>query len=205
MTQVQVAYVRTALAAAVTFLGFFLLGYGGILVSAGLGHSVAVVWPATAFGMCMLLRLSRNGRTDAVLLTAILLAGLLANGLQGDPVFETVSYSVINVLEVLAGVLVTRRFAVPRFRTMGATLRFALAAGLAPALFGAALAGLFNRLTGNADWLDSGTQWFFANLLGFCMLFPLGITLSWHQFAKLCSCSRRASWRKAVLLFMRHS
>ena len=185
MTRVQAFYARTALAACVTFLGFFLLGYGGIMVSAGRGNAVAVIWPATAFGMCMLLRLSRDRRIDAVLLTTILLAGLLANGLQGAPALETVSYSIINVLDVLAGVLVTRRFAVPRFRTMGATLRFALAAGLAPALFGAALAGLFHGLSGHAGWLDSGVQWFFANLLGFCMLFPLGMTLSWRQFAKL--------------------
>ena len=68
MTRVQAFYARTALAACVTFLGFFLLGYGGIMVSAGRGNAVAVIWPATAFGMCMLLRLSRDRRIDAVLL-----------------------------------------------------------------------------------------------------------------------------------------
>ena len=179
------SHLRTVVAAALTAAGFFILGYGGILISAGQGHSVSVIWPATAFGMCMVLRLSRDRRTDALLLAAVLLGGLLANGMAGDPLPETIAYSVINVLDVVAGVLAARRFAVPRFRTVGATLGFAASVGIAPALLGAGLAALVNALYGHADWLASGTQWFFANVLGFCMLFPFGMTISLRQFAKL--------------------
>ena len=183
--------------AAFTCLGFFLLGYGGILLSDAVSHNVAVVWPATAFGMCVLLRQSRGPRRDIILLTAILLGGLAANGATGKPFLVNLSYSITNVLDVLAGVWTTRRFAVPRFRTISATLRFALAVGIGPALLGAAFAGLINAASGNPDWLASGLQWFGANFLAFCMLFPFGMTISFRQFAKL-HLARRA-WEAAIV------
>ena len=40
------------------------------------------------------------------------------------------------------------------------------------------------RVTGGDAWL-TGLQWFFANVLGVCILFPLGMTVSLRQFAKL--------------------
>jgi signal transduction histidine kinase len=175
---------RMTAAAAATAIGFFLLGFGGIYLSAGQGNSVAVIWPATAFGMCMLLRLSRNIQNDALLLGAVLIGDLLANGLEGASWPMNISYSLINVADVAAGVVATRRFAVPRFRTMRATLGFAAVAGIAPALLSASLAALVNALYGHPDWLTSGMQWFFANVLGFSMLFPFGMTVSFRQFAR---------------------
>ena len=35
------------------------------------------------------------------------------------------------------------------------------------------------------DALATGVQWFFANVLGVCILFPFGMTVSLRQFAKL--------------------
>src|SRR5580704_2419885 len=92
-----------AIVSACTFAGFFLLGYGGILVWSGNTHAPTPIWPATAFGMCMLLRLSRSRRQDLLMLGAILLAGLLANRLGGLPLPLTIAYSSINVLDVTAG------------------------------------------------------------------------------------------------------
>ena len=184
--------------AAFTCLGFIVLGYGGILLSDGVSHNVAVIWPATAFGMCVILRQSRGPRRDAILLTAILLGGLAANGATGKPFLINISYSIANVLDVLAGVWATRSFAVPRFRTLGATLRFSLAVGIAPPLLSAVLAALINAASGNPDWLASGLQWFCANFLSFCMLFPFGMTISLRQFAKL-KLKRRAM--EAAIVF----
>jgi signal transduction histidine kinase len=47
------------------------------------------------------------------------------------------------------------------------------------------LAGLLVRLHGGADWLSAGREWCCANLLGFLMLFPFGMALSFRQFSKL--------------------
>jgi signal transduction histidine kinase len=170
--------------AAITFTGFFLLGYGGILVTGGNSHQASPVWPATAFGLCLLLRLSRSRADDLAMLAAILAGGLLANRLGGASPSLVIGFSIINLLDVSAGLVAMRKLARPRFNTMASALRFGLAAAISPSLFGAVLSFLLMRAIGGNAWL-TGVQWFFANVLGVCILFPLGMTVSLRQFAKL--------------------
>jgi signal transduction histidine kinase len=166
------------------FSGFFLLGYGGILIAGGNSKPVSPVWPATALGLCLLLRLSRSRRDDLAMLSAILLGGLLANWLGGAPPPLVIGFSVINLLDVLAGLVAMRKLAQPRFNTLKSALRFSTAAVISPSLFGAVLSYLLIRATGG-DALMTGVQWFFANALGVSILFPLGMTISLRQFGKL--------------------
>src|ERR1700728_759981 len=88
-----------------TFAGFFLLGYGGILLAGGNSHQSSPVWPATAFGLCVLIRLSRSRTEDLVILAAILLGGLCANALGGAEPALIIGFSLINLLDVLAGLV----------------------------------------------------------------------------------------------------
>jgi signal transduction histidine kinase len=172
--------------AAVTLLGFFLLGYGGILVWGGNSHSSSPVWPATAFGFVMMMRLSRGRADDIVMLGAMLIAGLAANRLGGAPHALVAGYSLINIVDVMAGVWVVRRMGgMPRIKTMRAAATFLLAAGVSPSLIGALLATLLVAWHGSGDALVTGGQWFLANLLGVLILFPLGLTVSARSFAKL--------------------
>src|ERR1700743_2399084 len=94
---------RRALVAAFTFGGFFLLGYGGIFIWGSNSHSSSPLWPATAFGFVMMIRLSRSRADDAAMLSAMILAGLLANHLGGASRALSLGFSLINVLDVLAG------------------------------------------------------------------------------------------------------
>ena len=175
---------RRAWLAVIAFSGFFLLGYGGILIAGGNSHQASPAWPATAFGLCLLLRLSRSRRDDAAMLAAILAGGLLANWLGGAISPLVIGFSVINLLDVLTGLLAMRSLARPRFNTLKSALRFCTAAALSPSLFGAILAYFLMRATGG-DALATGMQWFFANALGVCILFPFGMTVSLRQFTKL--------------------
>jgi signal transduction histidine kinase len=178
--------VRPAWLGAVTLLGFFLLGYGGIFVWGGNSHSSSPVWPATAFGFVMMMRLSRGRADDIAMLTAMLVAGLAANRLGGAPPALVVGYSLINIVDVMAGVWVVRAMGgVPRIKTMRAAAKFLLAAGVSPSLIGALLATLLMAWHGSGDALVTGGQWFLANLLGVLILFPLGLTVSARSFAKL--------------------
>ncbi len=175
---------RLASLIAFTFAGFFLLDYGGILVAGGNSHQSSPVWPATAFGMCLMLRMSRSRRDDSAMLAAMLVAGLLANWLGGASAAMIIGFSFINILDVLAGIVTMRTFAKPRFNTVKSTARFAFAAAISPSLFGAILSyALIAAVGGNA--VQTGVQWFFANVLGVAILFPLGMTVSLRQFAKL--------------------
>jgi ABC-type Co2+ transport system permease subunit len=103
------ALARQALIATLTFGGFFLLGYGGIFIWGGNSHSSCPIWPATAFGFVMLIRLSRSRGDDAALLSAMLAAGLIANRLGGEAPLLALGFSLINMLDVLAGLVAFRR------------------------------------------------------------------------------------------------
>jgi signal transduction histidine kinase len=175
---------RLAFLAALTFAGFFLLGYGGILIAGGNSHQSSPVWPATAFGLCVLIRLSRSRAEDMAILGAILIAGLCANALGGAEPRLLIGFSLINLLDVLAGLVAMRALAQPRFNTARSAMRFALAAAISPSLFGAVLSYLLVRWSGGNAML-TGVQWFFSNVLGVCILFPFGMTVSLRQFAKL--------------------
>jgi len=175
---------RRALLALGTGFAFFLLGWGGIAVWGGNAHSSSPIWPATAFGICIILRLSRGRADDTAMLAAMLPAGLLANWLGGASWGMILGFSVINILDMAAGLYAIRRFAPARITTGRSAARFALAAAITPALFGALFAGLLVAMLGGDGWLAGG-QWFLANFLGVCIIFPLGMTVSMRQLAKL--------------------
>ena len=167
-----------------TFAGYFLLGYGGIFAWGGNSHSTSPIWPATAFGFVMMIRLSRSRRDDIAMAVAMLAAGLGANLLGGAPPVLSLGYMAINVLDVLAGIFAFRHLASRRITGLASLARFALAAGISPSLFGAFLAAALVAWYGG-DAMITGTQWFLANLLGAIILLPFGLTASLRQFAKL--------------------
>ena len=173
-----------ALVTAAAGIGFFLLGYGCLLVWNASTHAPSPIWPATSFGMCMLLRQSRGWRHDASMLTAIMAAGLLANSLAGVPPGLTAGYSLINLLDIIVGVFASRHLARAGNTPMRAGVQLGLGAGIGASLFGAALAGLLTRGIGGGG-MAAAVEWFLANLLGACIVFPLGMTASLRQFAKL--------------------
>jgi signal transduction histidine kinase len=175
---------RLASLAGLTFAGFFLLGYGGILLAGGNSNQSSPIWPATAFALCMLIRLSRSRGEDLAILGAILIAGLCANTLGGASPVLSIGFSLTNLVDVLVGLVAMRKLVQPRFNTIPSALRFALAAAISPSLIGAILSYLLVRWTGG-NALLTGIQWFFANVLGVCILFPFGMTVSLRQFAKL--------------------
>lgn len=175
---------KIAIPLTATALGFFLLGYGGIVLAGGHNHS-SVIWPATAFAICMLLRWSRTPSRDAAFLGTIFIAGLVANGLSGAPPAHNLAFTIISLVEIYSAVWATRHFAFPRFRSFRSVLRIALVGGIAPALLGALLAAGASAMMGNGDWLGDGFHWFCGNFLAFCMIFPLGMTVSLRQLAKL--------------------
>jgi signal transduction histidine kinase len=176
---------RSAWLAAISFGGFFVLGYAGILVWGGNAHSASPVWPANAFGFLVLLRLSRGRADDALMLGAILAAGLAANLLGGAPPAIALGFSLLNLFDVFAGILAIRILGMPRLSSFGAVARFTLAVALVPSAISALAAWTMMRLIGNGDPLVTGGQWFFANMLGVLIAFPFGLTVSARQFAKL--------------------
>jgi len=175
---------RRAALALITGVIFFALGWGGIAVWGGNAYSSSPIWPATAFGICIILRLSRGRGDDIAMLAAMLPAGILANWLGGASWEMITGFSIINILDMMGGLYAIRRFAPARITTGRSVTRFALAAAISPALFGALFAGALIWTLNGDGWL-AGAQWFLANFLGVCIIFPLGMTISARQLAKL--------------------
>jgi signal transduction histidine kinase len=180
-----------------TGIGFFLLGWGGIMLTGGNAHASAPIWPATAFGLCMTLRLSRGRADDIAMLAAMLAGGLGANLLGGAPPIVGAGFSVINLVDVTAGLVATRRLVRPRFASFRSAFRFLVAAALSPSLLGAVGATLLVFATGGDGW-RAGGQWIASNVLAVLIIFPLGMSLSLHQLKKL---KLRNRLPEAVLVF----
>ena len=188
---------RHAVQALIAGLGFFLLGWIGIAAWGGNAHSSTPIWLATAFGICAILRLARSRSEDSVMLAAMLPAGLLANMLGGASCPLVIGFSVINIIDVAAALFAIRALKVRRITTARTAVRFALAAAISPALLGGALSWLLVASLGG-DGITAGLQWFLANFLGVCIVFPLGMTISLRQIAKLRH-DRRAAEAAIVL------
>lgn len=180
---------------ALTGIGFFILGYGGIQLT-GHGRMIALIWPANAFAVCMMVRLSRSRLQDVLMLAAALIAEVAINLAVKAPGVVTLGFSLVSLAEVTGAVWAVRRFG--RFRDVSGGLRFLAAAIVAPAAFGACLASGVMIAVNNPDWLADSRHWFAANVLGFSILLPVGLAISWRKLARLKLSQRRL---EALLVF----
>jgi signal transduction histidine kinase len=177
-------WLRCLSLAAITGIGFFALGLIGIRLP-GHGRMITVIWPATGFALCMLLRMSRTRRQDIAMLAAIVLAEIGINIAVDTPPLLNLGFTVIALAEVLTGMIGIRFFGPKQFRDLRASLRFLLVATLLPSLLSGALAGGLMALTGDPDWAADGLHWFSASVLGLCIVLPFGLSFSRRQFIKL--------------------
>lgn len=167
-----------------TTIGFFAFGYGAILVTADAG-STAILWPGDAFALCVMLRYARGWRQNALILAGVFVADLFSNSLGGTPPLLTFGYSLVNTLEIALCLVLAGPGRVPRFRNLGGAALFFLKVGVLPAVLGGLAAGLVAWAGGEPTALADGRNWIFSDILGFLMVFPFGITVSWRQIAKL--------------------
>ncbi len=174
-------FLTAALAAAA---GFFALGYGAILIMPP-SNSAAVIWPATAFAACVILRYARGWTERAVMLGGVIVADLLNNGLGGDSALMTLGYTLVNVLELAFALAIAGPGRTMRSADIRKTVLFTLRISLLPPLLGGSASVLIAWLDGQQHLLISGLHWFIADALGFFMIFPIGMAISWRQIHKL--------------------
>jgi signal transduction histidine kinase len=164
--------------------GFFLLGYAAILLTPD-DSSTAIIWPGDAFALCLMLRYARGWGERGIMLAGVLVADLFSNGLGGSGTFLTISYSLINTLELaLCLALIGHRRAL-HFANARAVALFSLKVGILPPLLAGVSVIAITKLSGAPDALTAGRNWFFADVLGFCIVFPIGMAISWRQIEKL--------------------
>jgi diguanylate cyclase (GGDEF)-like protein/PAS domain S-box-containing protein len=158
---------------------FFLLAIGGIALSRYPGNA-AMLWLATAFGVCVTLHQPR--RDERAVLAGILIAGFAANSVYGDRTWVAVLLAIANVAEIV--------FATRLVRAMGAGLghtgpvrlaRFALMIGaactLSPAI-GATLGSLAVSIAYGSSMARVWWTWWSADAVGMLMMLPLAVSLN---------------------------
>ena len=172
--------------ALVTACGFALLAYGSRAFSAFANMvSLILAWP-TAFGLCMMLRLSRS-RVQDVRHADSDFPGASVRHRHDRPAPSAGAGLCRDrrLIEILVGLYAVRRFGLRRFRDLRDTVRFFLAAIVAPAAIGSALAAILIWMAGDPLWPADTLRWFSANFLGFCIVLPFGLNLTWRQVRKL--------------------
>ncbi|MBA2588253.1 MAG: hypothetical protein H0U98_06455 [Alphaproteobacteria bacterium] len=171
-------------AALLAAVGFFVLGYGAIRLTPP-GSSTAIIWPADAFALCLMLRYARGWRERGVMLVGVFVADLFSNGLGGSPALLTIGYSLVNTLELALCLVIAGQRRALRFANVRAQALFGLKIGVLAPLLGGLCAMLVTWAGGAPDAFAAGRNWFFADVLGFCIVFPIGMAISWRQIEKL--------------------
>ena len=179
----------------VTGIGFFVLGYASFQLT-GHGRMIALIWPANAFAVCMIVRLSRSRLQDVTMLAAAFAAQVGINLAAHAPLPATLGFSFVGLAEMTGAAWAVRRFG--RFRDVPGGLLFLATAIIAPALIGASLAAGLMHAIGNPDWLADSRHWFASNVLGFGIVLPVGLAISRRKLAKLKLRERRL---EALLVF----
>jgi signal transduction histidine kinase len=167
-----------------TSLGYFLLGYG-VTATMPPVNLATVIWPATAFAACMILHQARGWRERLAMLAAVFLADLLNNMLHGGTALVLLGYSLCNTAELALAVAVAGPRSSLRSAAIPQQIMLVLRVCFAAPLAGGAASMLVAWANGDPDFFIGGLHWFFADVLGFVMVFPAGMAISRRQIHKL--------------------
>lgn len=165
-------------------LGFFVLGYGAIRLTPA-GSPTAIIWPADAFALCLMLRYARGWGERALMLTGVFISDLFSNGLGGSNAVLTLGYSLVNTAELAFCLMLIGHRRALHFASNKNVMLFGLKVGVLPPLLGGTAAALVTLAGGAPNGWAAGSNWFWADVLGFSIIFPIGMTISWRQIEKL--------------------
>ncbi|HET7085765.1 MAG TPA: ATP-binding protein [Rhizomicrobium sp.] len=175
---------QSVAAAALAGAGFFVLGYGALRLSPQ-GSSIAIIWPADAFALCLILRYAQGWRERAAMLAVIFTVDLFVNRLAGANAVLTLGYSLVDTLELALCLVLVGPMRALRFKDGRALLLFSLKVVILPPFLGGLAAMLVTLAGHGGNAVAGGRNWFFADVLGFCIVFPIGMAISWRQIQKL--------------------
>jgi signal transduction histidine kinase len=159
---------------------------------------VAALWGAAGVAVAVWLRTSRGPLYD-LSFGGLIAAGIAAGNLWvGNSVELTMMFTVANMLEIYAAVLLARRFAPSlNLASVQGACRFLLAAAfIAPIPAAAFAAAMLWWMTG-AEFLVTAQTWWFGHVLSVAVLSSFGLALTRREIARFRVPARAA---EAVLL-----
>lgn len=173
-------------------LSLILTGFGVTLLvvlcvefsrSAGL---VAALWAANGLAVAVWLRTSRGRRHDLLFAGVVSVAFLLAELMVGNAPLLSVMFTVTNMIEIVAAVLLARRFAPTlNLSSLGGAVRFLLAGGMVAPILSGLAASIPLALLGMGDFLDGFRTWWFGHAIGLIVIGALGLALTRANLTRL--------------------
>ena len=182
-------------ASAVVTLLYFVAAIGSIVLSRQPG-GVATLWYANAVALCFLLM--QPGRIWPALMLAVAAGDLAANMLLGNSLRSALAFLPGNLVEILLGAYLLRRFCRLREASTDAAmlLKVLFYGAVLPVVAGALVgAEIVSRVRGG-DFLHLWLGWFQGSAVGGLAVLPLGILYSTRTAGVLLDSARRP----AVLL-----
>ena len=160
---------------------------------------VAALWGANALAAVVWLRTSRGLNYDLSFGSLITVAILSGNLMAGNPPLVAGMFTAANMIEVIATVVLARRFAPTlNLSSVEGASRFLLSAAVVAPIPAAVFAAVMLNLMKGAPVLDSFQTWWFGHALGIAVVCGFGLALTRRHLTML-----KKPWRiaEAAVLF----
>lgn len=147
---------------------------------------VAALWAANGLAVAVWLRTSRGRRHDLLFGGVVSVAILLAELMVGNAPLLSVMFTVTNMIEIVAAVLLARRFAPTlNLSSLSGAVRFLLAGGMVAPILSGLAASIPLALLGMGDFLDGFRTWWFGHAIGLIVIGSLGLALTRANLTRL--------------------
>jgi len=151
--------------------------------SAGL---VAALWGASGLAVAVWLRHSRDRTYDLCFAALISVAILVAEFLVGNPPDLSVIFTLGNMIEIVAAVVLVRRFAPTlNLASVDGAGRFLLCAAVAAPLPAALFSAIVLKTMFGANFLDTFHTWWMGHAMGIAVIATFGVALSARHMTML--------------------
>lgn len=160
---------------------------------------VAALWGANALASVVWLRTSRGLNYDLSFGALVAVAILSGNLMAGNPPLVAGMFTIANMIEVIATVMLARRFAPTlNLSSVEGASRFLLSAAVVAPVPAAVFAALMLNIMKGAPVLDSFQTWWFGHALGIAVVCGFGLALTRRHLTML-----KKPWRivEAAVLF----
>lgn len=188
------AFFREPLIPIITCIGVLVLMVMSIKFGRTAGM-ISALWGASGLAAGIWLR-SGRGLTYDICFGGLIAVGIVAAELLvGNTVAETALFTVANMVEILAAVILVRRFTPHRpTSTVKGTIRLLIVGGILAPLPGAAIATAGISLISGGDLAAMFQTWWFGHALGFAVLIPMILAADRRWWIETRALARLAEW-----------
>lgn len=139
---------------------------------------IVAMWAAGGVAVAMWLRSGRGWSYDLSFGGLIAMGILAGEFLAGNSPAMSLMFTLANMTEIIAAVILARRFAPTlSFASVEGAFRFLLATAMIAPIPAALLASLILSVTNGAPFLSSFQTWWFGHALGFAVITPMLLSI----------------------------